>query len=101
MADLVLDWRNGFPFSIVDQDQRLVGLPNSQRLPVYFSLNVQVERRFHVLGFLWALRGGFDDITNRQNPSGVNDNIDSPQFLTYGGLQHRAFIGRVRFLGRR
>lgn len=97
----VLDWRDGYPFSVVDQLQQLVGAPNSRRFPTYFALNVHVERRFRILGGLWALRGGFDNVTGRRNPSFVNNNVDSPQFLTFTGTQRRALVGRLRFLGRK
>jgi hypothetical protein len=96
-----LDWRDGFPFSLVNQDQELVGKPGSRRFPTYFSLNVAVERRFTLLGLQWALRGGFEDITNRHNPSFVNNNVDSPHFLTLGGEESRSLTGRIRFLGRK
>ncbi len=96
-----LEWRDGFPFSLVDQNQQVVGTPNSRRLPAHFSLNVHVERRFQMLGLRWALRAGFNNVTGRDNPTGVNNNIDSPEFLTFGGAQGRAFTGRIRFLGRK
>ena len=96
-----LDWRDGFPFSLVNQDQQLVGAPGSMRYPRYFSLDLQMERRIPMFGFMWALRAGFNDITNRSNPSVVNNNVDSPDFLTYNGIQGRALTARVRFLGRK
>lgn len=99
--DYSLDWRDGYPFSLVNQEQQLVGRPGSRRFPGYFSLNIQFEHRFRVLGLLWALRAGYDDITNRRNPSAVNNNVDSPLFLTFSGLQGRALTGRIRFLGRK
>ena len=52
-------------------------------------------------GLRWALRAGFNNVTGRDNPTGVNNNIDSPEFLTFGGAQGRAFTGRIRFLGRK
>ena len=96
-----LDWRDGFPFSLLDENQQLVGAPGSMRYPRYFSLDLQVERRIHLFGFLWALRAGCNDITNRANPSAVNDILGSPEFLTYGGIQGRALTARVRLLGRK
>jgi hypothetical protein len=96
-----LEWRDGFPFSVVNRDQQLVGPPNSRRLPAIFSLNLHVERRFQMMGLRWALRAGFNNVTGRDNPTGVNNNIDSPEFLTFGGAQGRAFTGRIRFLGRK
>lgn len=96
-----LEWRDGYPFSVVNQDQRLIGLPNSRRFPDYFSLNAHVERRFRLFGFQWALRAGVNNLTGRDNATVVNNNLDSPQFLTFGGIQHRTFTGRIRFLGRK
>jgi hypothetical protein len=96
-----LDWRDGYPFNVVDQEQRLVGAPNGRRFPSYFSLNLHLERHFRLLGLKWAVRAGFNNATNRENPTVVNNNIDSPQFLSFGGTQHRVFTGRIRFLGRK
>jgi hypothetical protein len=79
----------------------LVGLPGQVRFPDFASLNPHVEKRFHLFGFEWALRGGFNNITNRQNPFIVNNNIDSPAFGAFGDFQHRGFTGRIRFLGRK
>ncbi len=95
------DWRDGFPFSLVNQDQQLVGVPGSRRFPTYFSLNMYLERRVHLFGYEWAVRGGFDDITNRHNPFAVDNNVNSPNFLTYSAIQGRALTGRVRLLGRK
>ena len=97
----VVDWYSGYPFNIVDQNQNLIGLPGSHRFPDFFSLNLFLERRFRLFGYEWAIRGGFDNITNHQNPGVVINNIDSPRFLTFEGVQGRAFTGRIRFLGRK
>jgi hypothetical protein len=96
-----LDWRDGFPFSLVNENQQLVGAVGSMRFPAYFVLNLHLERRLTFLGYQLALRGGFDDITNRHNPFSVDNNIDSPHFLTYAGLQGRALTARIRILGRK
>lgn len=97
----LLEWRSGFPFSVVDQEQRLVGTPNGRRFPDYFSLNLHAERRFHLWGRLIAIRAGFENITDRHNPDSVINNIDSGRFLTFGSIQGRAFTGRIRLLGHR
>ncbi len=96
-----LDWRSGYPFSVINQERQLVEDPNSRRFPAYFSLNLHAERRFRLLGFNLALRAGFNNITNRQNASDVNNNISSPQFLKFNSIQGRTFNGRIRFLGRK
>jgi Carboxypeptidase regulatory-like domain/TonB dependent receptor-like, beta-barrel len=95
-----LDWHQGFPFSVVNEDQELVGAPNSIRYPAHFSLNMALERRVSIFGFRWQLRAGFDDITDRHNPYAVDNNIDSPNYLTYGSTGGRSLTGQVRLLGR-
>ncbi len=96
-----LDWRNGYPFNLVNQEQKLAGAPGLKRFPTYFSLNLHLERRFQLFGLKWALRAGFNNITSRANPSVINNNVDSPQFLNFGGTGHRVFTGRIRLLGKK
>jgi TonB-dependent receptor-like protein len=93
--------RSGFAFNVVNSQQQLVGAPGSQRFPAYFSLNTHFEKRFHFLGAYWAVRGGLNNITGHGNPTSVNNNIDSPQFLTFGNFAGRAVTTRIRFLGRK
>ncbi len=96
------EMRSGFPFFTVDQQQRIVNPPGSYRFPRYFNLNTHIEKRFHFLGYYWAVRGGFDNVTGRKNYTFVNNNVQAgSQFLTYGGYEGRAFTGRIRFLGKK
>jgi hypothetical protein len=95
------EYRTGFPFGVVNEESFLVGRPNDRRLPSYFNVNVHFERRFRFLHYLWAWRVGLNNLTNSGNPNVVNNNIDSPTFLTYGRGQQRAVNVRLRFLGRR
>src|SRR3954462_488503 len=83
--------RSGFPFNEFTDQQQLIGKPGAQRFPDYFSLNIQLEKRFHLFGNYLALRGGFDNITGRCNPFVVNSIIDSthPQ-PTFAACQGRA-----------
>ncbi|HEY7351310.1 MAG TPA: TonB-dependent receptor [Terriglobales bacterium] len=96
-----LEVRSGFPFAIVNEQQQLVMPPGAHRFPTYITINPHIEKRFHALGFYWALRGGFDNITNRQNPFTVNNNLGSPQYLQFSNFDRRAFTARIRFLGRK
>jgi hypothetical protein len=95
-----LEWRSGLPFSLVNEEQELVGPPNSQRFPDYFNLNLHVERRFRFWRSEWALRVGFNNITGHQNPSVVVNNIDSPLYGQFAGGSGQVFTGRIRFLGK-
>jgi Carboxypeptidase regulatory-like domain len=92
--------RNGFPFNVFTDQQLLYGTPGSYRFPTYFTLNLALEKRFHLFGYYWALRGGFDDITGASNPVVVNADVNSPQFLTFSGYNRRSFTSRIRFLGK-
>ncbi|MBO0858167.1 MAG: TonB-dependent receptor [Chloracidobacterium sp.] len=96
-----VEWRSGYPFSVINQDQQLFEAANSRRFPDYFSLNLYAERRFRLARYNLALRAGFNNITNRKNATAVDNNIDSSQFLTFSGIQKRAFVARIRFLGRK
>ena len=99
------EYRTGYPFSVVNQQQFLIGAPNSIRFPDYASLNVSIEKKFRFRKYLFAVRGSVINLTDRQNPNVVVNNIDAvgvtPAFLNFSGGQGRAFTGRLRFLGRR
>jgi hypothetical protein len=99
------EYRTGYPFSVVDQEQFLHGAPNSMRFPSYASLNISLEKKFRFRKYLFAVRGSVINLTDRQNPNVVVNNIDAmgvtPAFLTFSGGQGRAFTGRLRFLGKR
>ncbi len=96
----LMEYRTGFPFSVVNEEGFLYGNPNAQRLPAYFDINLHFERRFRALHYLWAWRFGLNNLTNNGNPNVVDNNINSPTFLTYGRGPRRAFSVRLRFLGR-
>ena len=93
--------RTGFPFYVVNNRQQLAEPPGLHRFPTYFSLNLFLEKRFHLFGKYWAVRGGFNNITGHKNPLYVNNDSDSPEFLTFGGFTHRAFTTRIRLLSRK
>jgi hypothetical protein len=96
-----LEYRTGYPFSVVNLQQQLVGAPNSSRFPAYASLNLGIERKFPFRGYLWAARVEAVNILGRQNPDTVVNNIDAPNFGTFAGGQGRATTLRVRFVGRK
>jgi hypothetical protein len=96
-----LEARNGFPFNVTNDQQQLVEPPGTRDFPSYFSLNLFVEKRFHAFGRYWAVRGGFENITDHANPAVVNADINSPHFLTFGSFQGRAFTTRIRLLGKK
>jgi hypothetical protein len=104
------EYRTGYPFSVVNLDQQLVGLPNSSRFPGYASLNLGLEKKFGFRGYLWAARVEAINILDRQDPNTVVNNINALPctstltqgcFGAFSGGQGRAFTLRVRFIGRK
>jgi hypothetical protein len=97
----LVEYRTGFPFSVVNEQGFMVGGPNSMRYPGYFNINLTLERRFTAIHYLWAWRFGFNNLTNNPNPNVVNNVIGTPEYLTFARGQVRAFNVRLRFLGHR
>ncbi len=97
-----MEARTGFPFSAINDQAELIGPAGALRFPRYLSVNLQLEKRFHLFGYYLALRGGFDNITGRCNPYVVNSvedaNHPSP---TFSACEGRAFTSRIRLLGRK
>ena len=93
----VADTHSGLPFSNVDVLQNYVGVPDDQRFPIYFSLDVRLYREFAVhiprteRSKNHKVRLGVysTDITNRQNPHDVYNNVTSPIFGEFAGFQRR------------
>jgi carboxypeptidase family protein/TonB-dependent receptor-like protein len=97
-----MEARTGFPFNLLTDQQELIGKPGSERFPTYFSLNIQLEKKFHLFNKYWALRGGLDNITGRCNAYVVNSVIDaSHPEPTFTACQGRAFTSRIRLLGQK
>jgi hypothetical protein len=104
----VADMHSGFAYSNIDVFQNYVGVPNSLRFPTYFSLDVKVYRDFPIRipfkerpsGKIRKIRIGVYslDVTNRQNPHDVYNNISSPIFGQFAGFQRR-FTGLALGLG--
>jgi hypothetical protein len=95
------EFRTGYPYSIVNLEQQLVGPPNSSRLPDYNNLNLALEKKFAFRGYLWAARIEMVNAFDHKNPNVVVNNIDAPNFGQLSGGQSRAYTARVRFAGRK
>lgn len=95
--------RTGLPFlATTDQGEIAPGYPpGSFRLPAYYSINLQFEKRVHFFKRYWALRAGFDNVSNHANDILANGILDSTHPLpTYIDGNGRALTGRLRLLGR-
>jgi hypothetical protein len=94
-----MEARSGFPYSLYNNQDQLISAVGAYRFPEYFTLNLQLEKRFHFLGYYLALRGGFDNITGRCDPFVVNNVIDANHpNATFTACLGRAFTSRIRLL---
>lgn len=97
-----MEARTGFPFGTINDQAQLISPLGAYRFPRYLSLNIQLEKRFHLFGYYLALRGGFDNITGRCNPYVVDSVIDAAHPApTFSACEGRAFTSRIRLLGRK
>ena len=88
----ILEYRNGFPFSLVNEKQDYVGEANSGRFPRFFSFDSRVSRDFQITT-KYAFRftvSGFN-MTNHFNPLDVHRNIADPQVGLFFGNYRRFF----------
>jgi hypothetical protein len=83
----VFDVRQGFPYSVIDEDRNFVGPRNSKRYPTFAALDLQVTKAFSLPDKLekYRIRGGFKifNITNHFNPRDVQNNLASANFGTF------------------
>jgi hypothetical protein len=94
-----LEWHTGFAYTTVNAVQQVVGLADSQRFPDYLSFSPGLEWRFHIHGAYFGLRGVLENATNSQNPSTVNNNVDSPEYGAFTNPMGRALTARIRLIG--
>ncbi len=92
----IVEWRSGFPFSIVDGEQKFVGVRNSSatRFPTFFSIDAEIAKDFQVTK-KYAVRlslKGFN-LTDHFNPRNVRNNIADPQFGLFLNNYRRYFAG--------
>ncbi len=97
---VLADARSGFPFSVQDQTGVIVGPVDSRRYPFNVDLNIHIERRFTLRGYRLGLRVGVNNVTDRRNPTAVNNIIGAPNYLQFYGFEGRHAVVRIRFFGR-
>lgn len=98
LASGFAEFRSGFPFSVVNEQQQLAEPPNDRRFPTYFSLNLGLEKRFQFRGHEWAVRLTAVNVTGHNNPDSVVNDVNAPNFLAMSGGQHRAVSVRLRLV---
>ena len=66
-----VEWRTGFPYSIVDIYRHYVGDANSERFPNYFSLDITTFKTFDIFGRSGISGLQFFNVTGHFNPRDV------------------------------
>jgi hypothetical protein len=93
----LVDVHSGFPYSTIDVNQQYVGIPNGQRFPTFFSLDLKAYRTFkvpylkgkHGNGHHFRLGAYSINVTNHGNFSTVYNNVASPDFGRFVGFLYR------------
>jgi hypothetical protein len=87
-----LEARSGFPYFALDAAQTYVGVPNTNRYPMFLSLDSRLSRDFKV-SQKYSVRlsvTGYN-LTNHFNPEAFHNNIADPAFGVFFGERHRRF----------
>jgi hypothetical protein len=88
----IVEYRNGFPYSVVDAAQNYVGLADSVRYPNFYSFDARVSKDIKIndkYGLRLSVNGY--NLTDHFNPSVVHNNIADPQFGIFFGDYQRKF----------
>ncbi len=88
----VVEVRNGFPYSMIDEDQDFVGTRNQAgRFPWLTTLDLDFQRWFKI--WKWNTRIGFRvfNVFNTFNPRDIQSNIDSQNFGVFSNERGRFF----------
>lgn len=109
----VIDWRSGFPVSLVNEQQDFVGERNrAGRFPRFFSWDLQVTKEYTIKIPNWGfipqkIRGKkypgrfgvkLFNITNHFNPRDFQNNIDAADFGAFYNSSRRAFRLKFEFV---
>jgi len=103
VATPVLDWRSGFPFSLLNEQQNFVGPRNEGgRFPSLLTLDLLVTKGVTIpfRGKKYKGRAGMTlfNITNHWNPRDVQNNLAAGQFGTFFNSPDRSVRLKFEFV---
>lgn len=98
----VVDLRNGFPYSIINEDRNFVGPRNrAGRYPNFASIDLQILKSFPLPGRWKKYRADLGvkvfNLTNRFNPRDFQNNLASDNFGAFSNGVGRKFGTRISF----
>jgi hypothetical protein len=92
-----VEWRDGLPYSIVDDTLEFVGARNDRRFPTYVRLDGGFDRRIS-MGKLHPWLGlRVSNALNSFLPADVQANTGSPAFGTFYNSVYREYRIHIRF----
>jgi hypothetical protein len=78
-----VEWRSGFPYSVLDARRQIVGTPNSSSFPAFFSLDLTVDKTLTIKRKRVKLNVQLFNATNHSNPRDVFAVAGAPRFGTF------------------
>jgi hypothetical protein len=87
----VIEWRNGFPYSALDDHQQYAGTPNSRALSAFFSLDTRISKDVGFRGHKARFSFSVFNVTNHANFDAVRLNTADAQFGELLGRRPRRF----------
>ncbi len=100
-ASFAVEARSGFPYTLLDDLNHVVGGYNANHMPAYFVTNASIEKELPIplgKGKRMAFRVGVTNLFNRFNPRFVETNVNSPYREALSDSSSRHFSARVRIL---
>lgn len=94
-----MEYRTGFPYTVVDDRQQVVGSRNDERFPDLFTLDLAVTKDVRLTKTRRA-RVGIQvfNLTNHFNPQDVQNNTSSPAFGSFANSVDRQIRTKFTFL---
>jgi hypothetical protein len=88
----VIEWRNGFPYNVIDAYRNYADTPLKNRYPTFLSLDARFSKDIQV-NPKYAVRLSLSsfNLTNHFNPEAVHNNINDPVFGYFFGHRGRRF----------
>src|SRR5262249_44060318 len=94
------EYRSGFPYTVVDQQQQVVGARNAGgRFPNLFTADLAVTKDVTLLKRHRARVGAqFFNLTGHFNPRDVQNNVDSPEYGRFANSADRQVRAKFTLL---
>ncbi len=94
-----MEYRTGFPYTVIDAQQNVVGVRNSERFPNLFTLDLGVTKDVQLSKSRRARVGiQLFNLTNHFNPQDVQNNTSSPTYREFANSVDRQIRTKFTFL---